>query len=82
MNGDNVKRDPGHVAVIDSISPQSMHGGSMRVVEATVATGASTKQLDSMYTVEQIIDHYGSDPMILVVNRHGASGSRVAIMRP
>jgi len=82
MDGNSVKRNPGHVAVVDSFSPQSMRGGNMRVVEATGATGASPKLLDSMYTVEQIIDHHGSVPMILVVNRHGASGSRVAVMRP
>ncbi len=82
MDGNTVKRNPGHVTVIDSYSPQSMQGGNMRVVEATGAAGAHPKLLDSMYTVEQIIDHHGSVPMILVVKRHGVSGSRVAVMRP
>lgn len=54
----------------------------MRVVEATGAAGASPKLLDSMYSVEQILEPDGNRAvMILVVNRHGRSGSRVAVMR-
>jgi hypothetical protein len=59
-----------------------MVGGNMRVVEATGASGASPKLLDSMYSVEQIISKGGAVPcMILVVKRHGVSGSRVAVIR-
>jgi hypothetical protein len=54
----------------------------MRVVEATGASGANPKLLDSMYAVEQIIPKAGAVPcMILVVKRHGHSGSRVAVIR-
>ena len=82
MSGNSVKRNPGHVAVVESYSPVSQAGGNMRVVEATGASGANPKLLDSMYSVEQIIDKGGSVPvMILVVKRHGRSGSRVAVMR-
>lgn len=82
MSGNSVKRSPGHIAVVDSYVPQSRAGGNMRVVEATGAAGANPKLLDSMYTVEQIIDKGGRVPcMILVVKRHGRSGSRVAVMR-
>lgn len=82
MHGNSVKTDPGHVAVVESYVPQSVAGGNMRVVEATGASGANPKLLDSMYTVEQIIPRGGSVPaMILVVKRHGVSGSRVAVMR-
>jgi hypothetical protein len=46
------------------------------------AAAASPKLLDSMYTVERIIDKGSGVPvMILVVKRHGTSGSRVAVMR-
>lgn len=82
MNGNSVKTNPGHVAVVESYVPQCVVGGNMRVVEATGASGANPKLLDSMYTVEQIIPQGGSVPcMILVVKRHGVSGSRVAVMR-
>jgi hypothetical protein len=81
MNGSSVKRDPGHVAVVESYIAQSRAGGNLRVVEATGASGASPKLLDSMYAVEQIIPKSGAVPMILVVNRHGKSGSRVVVMR-
>jgi hypothetical protein len=54
----------------------------MRVVEATGASGANPKLLDSMYSVERIIPKAGAVPvMILVVKRHGVSGSRVAVIR-
>ena len=82
MNGNVVRSNPGHVAVVDQYFPQSAAGGNMRVVEATGASGANPKLLDSMYSVEQIIPKGGSVPvMILVVKRHGRSGSRVAVMR-
>lgn len=81
MSGNAVKTDPGHVAVVESYLPQSVVGGNMRVVEATGASGANPKLLDSMYTVEQIVAKSASVPMILVVKRHGVSGSRVAVMR-
>lgn len=82
MRGNSVKTGPGHIAVVESYRPQSIAGGNMRVVEATGAGGANPKLLDSMYTVEQIIDKGGQVPcMILVVKRHGRSGSRVAVMR-
>ena len=82
MDGNQVKRNPGHIAVVESYVPQSRVGGNMRVVEATGASGASPKLLDSMYAVEQIIPKAGPVPaMILVVKRHGVSGSRVAVMR-
>jgi hypothetical protein len=82
MEGNQVKRNPGHVAVVDFYIPQSLPGGNMRVVEATGAAGANPKLLDSMYAVDEIIEPRGSVPMILVVTRHGISGSRVAVMRP
>jgi hypothetical protein len=83
MNGNAVKTSPGHVAVVESYTPQSMIGGNMRVVEATGASGANPKLLDSMYAVEGIIPKGGAVPtMILVVRRHGVSGSRVAVIRP
>ncbi len=83
MTGNTVKRGPGHVAVVESYRAQSVEGGNMRVVEATGAAGATPKLLDSMYTVERIIDRGGAVPvMILVVKRHGVSGSRVAVIRP
>ena len=82
MNGNSVKTNPGHVAVVESYTPQCMVGGNMRVVEATGASGASPKLLDSMYSVEQIVSKGGAVPcMILVVKRHGVSGSRVAVIR-
>ncbi len=82
MEGNSVKRSPGHIAVVESYVPQSMVGGNMRVVEATGAATANPKLLDSMYTVEQIIDKGKNAPvMILVVKRHGRSGSRVAVIR-
>ena len=82
MTGNAVKTNPGHVAVVESYAPYSMAGGNMRVVEATGAAGANPKLLDSMYTVEQIIPKAGPAPaMILVVKRHGVSGSRVTVMR-
>jgi hypothetical protein len=82
MDGNSVKRNPGHIAVVESYVAQSMVGGNMRVVEATGASGANPKLLDSMYTVERIIPKGGAVPsMILVVKRHGVSGSRVAVIR-
>jgi hypothetical protein len=82
MRGNKVLRGPGHVAVVESFVPQSRAGGNMRVVEATGTSAASPKLLDSMYSVEQIIDKGGRVPvMIMVVKRHGKSGSRVAVMR-
>jgi len=83
MQGNAVKHNPGHVAVVESYVPQSRAGGNMRVVEATGASGASPKLLDSMYTVEAILPKGGAVPvMILEVKRHGVSGSRVAVMHP
>lgn len=55
MDGNAVRRSPGHVAVVESYVAQCMAGGNMRVVEATGASGANPKLLDSMYAVEQII---------------------------
>jgi len=82
MRGNAVKRRPGHIAVVQSYVPRSIAGGNIRVVEATGSSGAKPKLLDSMYTVERIIDKGGRAPvMILVVKRHGRSGSRVAVMR-
>ncbi len=82
MNGNSVKTNPGHIAVVHSYVAQSMSGGNMRVVEATGAGGANPKLLDSMYIVEKIIPKGGAVPvMILVVKRHGVSGSRVAVIR-
>ncbi len=86
MEGNSVKRSPGHIAVVESYVAQSRPGGNMRVVEATGATGANPKLLDSMYEVERIIPqgrHAGhhAPVMMLVVKRHGTSGSRVAVMR-
>ena len=82
MNGNVVKSKPGHVAVIERYVSQSAVGGNMSVVEATGSDGADPKLLDSMYTVERIIPRGGAVPvMILVVRRHGVSGSRVSVMR-
>lgn len=82
MTGNAVKRNPGHIAVVESYVAQCRVGGNMRVVESTGASGATPKLLDSMYTVEQIIPKGGSVPvMILVVKRHGVSGNRVAVIR-
>jgi len=82
MQGNAVKRSPGHIAVVESYVPQSRVGGNMRVVEATGAAAAHPKLLDSMYAVEQIINKGAGVPvMILVVKRHGTSGSRVAVIR-
>jgi hypothetical protein len=83
MNGNMVKTNPGHIAVVESYVPQSLVGGNMRVVEATGADGAHPKLLASMYSVERIIAKgNGAPAMILVVKRHGVSGSRVAVIRP
>jgi len=85
MEGNRVKNDPGHVAAIESFTAQCFvdaPGGKMHVVEATGASNASPKLLDSVYCIEQIIDANGNIPMILVVKRHGVSGNRVAVMRP
>jgi hypothetical protein len=83
MHGNSVLTSPGHVTVVESYVPQSSPAGNMRVVEATGASGANPKLLDSMYTVENIINKGGLVPcMIFVVKRHGVSGSRVAVMRP
>ncbi|MGK2927541.1 MAG: hypothetical protein ACSLE2_18160 [Lysobacterales bacterium] len=82
MSGNAVKRNPGHVAVVESWLPYCSAGGNMRVVEATGSAGANPKLLDSMYSVERIIERRGAVPvMILVVKRHGRTGSRVAVMR-
>jgi hypothetical protein len=82
MDGNRVKSNPGHVAVVDSYAARSEAGGNMRVVEATGASGANPKLLDSMYAVEEIIPRGGDVPvMLLVVRRHGVSGSRVAVIR-
>ena len=82
MEANAVKSNPGHVAVVESYVPQSTAGGNMRVVEATGASGANPKLLDSMYVVERIIPKGGAVPsMILVVKRHGVSGHHVAVMR-
>jgi hypothetical protein len=82
MDGNSVKTSPGHIAVVESYAAQSRIGGNMHVVEATGASGANPKLLDSMYTVERIIPRGGAVPtMILVVKRHGVSGSRVAVIR-
>lgn len=82
MEGNSVKTTPGHVAVVESYAPHCVANGNMRVVEATGANGANPKLLDSMYTVERIIPKGGAVPvMILVVKRHGVSGSRAAVMR-
>jgi hypothetical protein len=83
MSGNAVKRNPGHIAVVESYVAQSRPGGNMRVVEATGAGAANPKLLDSMYSVEQIIPKGGAVPaMIFVVKRHGSSGNRVAVIRP
>ena len=82
MSGNSVMRSPGHIAVVESYAPHSAVGGNMRVAEATGASGARPKLLDSMYTVERIIPKGGAVPaMILVVKRHGVSGSRVSVIR-
>jgi hypothetical protein len=82
MDGNAVKNNPGHVAVVESYSAHSATGGNMRVVEATGASGANPKLLDSMYTVERIIPRGNGVPtMMLIVKRHNVSGSRVAVIR-
>lgn len=82
MRGNRAKRRPGHIAVVESFRPQSTAGGNMRVVEATGNRRASPKLLDSLYSVNRIIDKGGRVPvMILIVKRHGKTGSRVAVMR-
>lgn len=86
MDGNSVKRNPGHIAVVESYVAQSVVGGNMRVVEATGASGANPKLLDSLYEVERIIPkgHQGGQRapvMMLIVKRHGKSGSRLAVMR-
>ncbi|MCC6263151.1 MAG: CHAP domain-containing protein [Bryobacterales bacterium] len=82
MSGNAVKSDPGHIAVVESYVAQSRVGGNLRVVESTGANGANPKLLDSMYTVEQILPKQGARPaMVLVVKRHGVSGSTVAVIR-
>jgi hypothetical protein len=82
MRGNTVMRSPGHIAVVESYVAQCRVGGNMRVVEATGAAAAHPKLLDSMYSVEQIIDQGSDIPvMILVVKRHGKTGNRVAVMR-
>jgi len=81
MSGNSVKTNPGHVAVVESYTAQSLAGGNVHVVEATGASGAHPKLLDSMYAVERIIPKRGAVPMILVVKRHGVSGSHVVVIR-
>ena len=82
MNGNSVKRSPGHIAIVESYVAQSRPGGNMRVVEATGSSAAVPKLLESMYTVEKIEDKTTRVPMVLTVKRHGRSGSRVAVIRP
>ncbi|NND61371.1 MAG: CHAP domain-containing protein [Gammaproteobacteria bacterium] len=82
MRGNQVKRRPGHIAVVQSYVPASRLGGNMQVVEATGSRNASPKLLDSMYKVEHIHRAgVGRSTMILEVKRHGRSGSRVSVMR-
>lgn len=82
MTGNSVKTNPGHIAVVESYVAQCRPGGNMRVVEATGASGANPKLLDSMYAVEQILPKGGARPaMILVVRRHNTSGHHVAVIR-
>ncbi len=82
MNGNTVKTNPGHIAVVESYVAQSRAGGNMRVVEATGASGANPKLLDSLYSVEQLVPKGGTvSSLILVVTRHGASGHRVVVRR-
>ncbi|WP_299437732.1 hypothetical protein [uncultured Rhodospira sp.] len=82
MKGNSVLRGPGHVAIVESYVAQTKPEGNMRVVEATGASGANPKVLDSMYSVEQIIDRGSNVPvMILIVKRHGDSGHRVCVIR-
>lgn len=82
MTGNTVKNHPGHIAVVESYAAQCRPNGNMRVVEATGASGANPKLLDSMYSVEQILPKNATRPaMILVVNRHGTSGHHVAVIR-
>lgn len=84
MRGNAVKTGPGHIAVVESYVAQCRPGGNMRVCEATGASGANPKLIDSMYSVESIIDKgkNGAPVMMLVVRRHGNSGDRVAVIRP
>jgi hypothetical protein len=84
MQGNKVKRGPGHVAVVESYQPHSSSGGNMRVVEATGNSNASPKLLDSQCTVEAIIEkdvEKGIPVMILKVKRHRQTGNFVAVMR-
>lgn len=82
MDGNAVKRNPGHIAVVESYVAQSMTGGNMRVVEATGAHAANPKLLDSMYSVTRIIPKGGAVPaMMLEVTRHGRPRNRVAVIR-
>jgi hypothetical protein len=82
MDGNSVRRSPGHVAVVESYLNQSVSGGNLGVVEATGSPHAHPKLLNSTYTVERIIERgRGVPTMILVVRRHGISGSRVCVMR-
>lgn len=61
-------------------------GGIMRVVESTGHANACPKLLDSMGSVEAIIDKnspkYKNDTMLLKVHRHVTSHDLVAVMRP
>ena len=82
MDGNAVKSNPGHVAVVESFVAQRRVDGNMRVVEATGAPAANPKLLDSLYSVEQVVPKGGSvSSMILVVRRHGTSGNRVVVRR-
>jgi len=82
MSGNQVKRNPGHIAVVQQYRPQSMVGGNLHVVEATGSRRANPKLVDSMYTVERIQNNAGGAPiMVLQVKRFGRSGSRVTVMR-
>lgn len=86
MDGNRVKTNPGHIAVVQAHFAGSRPGGNLHVVEATGASGANPKLLDSWYTVERIIDRNDrlqrNPVMILVVRRHGVSGSTVCVIRP
>lgn len=82
MTGNSVKRSPGHVALVESYLQGGIEApGYLRVVEST--TAAKPNLLDSMYTVESIIEKgtEGAPVMMLKVRRHGKSGNRVAVMR-
>lgn len=81
MTGNAVKTGPGHIAVVDSFSPQTWT--TMQVVEATAAKGATPKLLSSSYVIESIeAKDHNTPVMILTVKRHSVSGHRVCVIRP